>query len=260
MVTLEHYPQGNSVHVERSHVGSGSHIRMLMVGGADMTQSQRFVGETNEQHWAPVASEVKRKQFQDFHVVTGGVGCGGGGHFEICESKSYQTSQRLIKLENASAAKDFRWKRTNNQWMTHNSHQEHVFCACTHAHTQKHTLWDSAVCLSAPLKFGNHATVLARPINNSVRSITWEENKSSGGCLKFSFSHLQLLLIGTRREITGLWRMFSKDTVFEHSKALQQPGGDNCFSFSSLQLHLSPGNVWFGHIFQPRRSRQEGRL
>lgn len=65
-------------------------------------------------------------------------GVGWGGHFEICESKSYKTSQRLIKLENASAAKDFRWKRTNNQWMTHNSHQEHVFCACTHSET--HTL------------------------------------------------------------------------------------------------------------------------
>lgn len=251
-MTLQHYPHGNSVHVERSHIGSDSHIRMLMIGGADMTQSHGFVGETNEQHWAPVASAVKRKQFQDFHIIAGGGW--GVAILRYVKTKAIRHHRDWLnwKMALLQRTSDERGQIINERSIIHTKSM-----CFAHAHT--HTRTHSAVCLSASLKFGNHTTVLARPINNSVRSITWEENKSSGGCLKFSFSHPQLLLIGTRRETTGLWRMFSKGTVFD--QALKHAAtGDNCFSFSSLQLHLSSGDVWFWPYLPALKIRQKGRL
>lgn len=141
--------------------------------------------------------------------------------------------------------------------MRHNLYTRAHVRIQAHTHTNTHDRIQTFT-LSLLLPFGQIKTCVTTvscswadqyhcPINH-VRGKQMQQWSSRTGCVRFSFSHLQLLLRVSHRHIICLWKMFLKDAINNqiHKNTPQQLEKKEllCFSLCSCICHLLVA-VWF---------------
>lgn len=161
---------------------------------------------------SPITSGVTSEQFPDLHSVTGKVAI-----MRYVKAKAIRHHGDWLNRKMLLLRWIFRWSRTNNQSIAHNSQQLHVF-----SNTHTHTI-NSAICLRSS---ANQYVCLINRVTGTQKH-----------CWSWTIS-LFTLAAAAKCE-TGAAIMYE---TLKHTHCSSQK--ETAALLPSLQLHPSPSDYW----------------